>query len=144
MPLSVIHNDANDENVLCSQGEAGEWRMTGLLDYGDMLKTHTVNELAIACAYAILGTDDPLAVAAAITGGYHQARPLSEIELQVLFPLICLRLCVSVTLACRAAAEDPHNRHRLTSRQAAGEMLTRLEDIDWRLAENRLRAACGL
>jgi Ser/Thr protein kinase RdoA (MazF antagonist) len=115
--------------------------MTGLLDFGDMLRTYTVNELAVACAYAILGRDDPLAVAASITAGYHRARPLSGTEIKALFPLICLRLCVSVTRSAMAAKEDPQNAHRRISEPAAWEMLARLEGIDWQAAENGLRPA---
>ena len=141
LPQSVIHNDANEENLLLDRDADGDWRMTGLLDFGDMLRTYTVNELAVACAYAILGRDDPLAVAASITAGYHRARPLSDTEVKALFPLICLRLCVSVTRSAMAAKEDPHNEHRRISERAAWEMLARLEAIDWRAAENRLKPA---
>ncbi len=144
LPLSVIHNDANEENLLLDRDGEGDWRMTGLLDFGDMLRTYTVNELAVACAYAILGRDDHLAVAASITAGYHRARPLSDSEIKALFPLICLRLCVSVTRSAMAAKEDPQNEHRRISEQAAWEMLARLEELDWLVVEARLRQVCGL
>jgi len=144
LPMSVIHNDANDENVLLTQDSEGEWKFAGLFDFEDMLRTHTVNELAIACAYAILRTDDPLDVAAAITAGYHRARPLSEAEIQVLFPLLCIRLCVSVTSSALAVEDDPHNEHRHISEGPAWEMLERLDIVDWCEAENRFRKACGL
>ena len=97
LPVSVIHNDANDENVLVVPDPRCEWRIAGIVDFGDMLRSHTVNELAIACAYASFGAENPLEAIAAVTTGYHAMRPLEDIELEVLLPLVCMRLCVSVT-----------------------------------------------
>jgi 4-aminobutyrate aminotransferase-like enzyme len=144
LPMSVIHNDANDENLLLAPDPESGWKVAGLLDFGDMLRTNTVNELAIACAYAIFRTEDPLDVIARIAKGYHHARPLTESEIRVLFPLICTRLCVSVTNSAIAAEDDPDNEHRQISDQPAWEMLERLESVDWRDAENRVLEVCGL
>jgi 4-aminobutyrate aminotransferase-like enzyme len=144
LSMSVIHNDANDENLLLEPHPQGGWQVAGLVDYGDMLYSHTVNDLAITCAYAIFGLDDPLSAIEHLCTGYHQARPLSEGEIQVLFPLILLRLCVSVTNSAKAAQVDPNNKHRLISDQPAWKMLKILEHIDWRHVEVRLRRACQM
>ena len=50
---SVIHNDANDYNVL-AEGD----NVTGLIDFGDMVYSYTICDLAIAMAYAALESDD--------------------------------------------------------------------------------------
>ncbi|MFB0515731.1 MAG: aminotransferase class III-fold pyridoxal phosphate-dependent enzyme, partial [Candidatus Neomarinimicrobiota bacterium] len=144
LPMSVIHNDANDENLLLVSDSEDGWRVAGLLDFGDMVLTHTVNELAIACAYVIFGAEEPLAVAARVVAGYHRARPLSEIEIQVLFPLICMRLCVSVTMSAIAAQDDPLNPHAQISDRQAWETLERLAAVDWHEGESRFREACNL
>lgn len=143
LPVSVIHNDANDENILVAPDPEGGWSLVGLLDFGDMVRSQTVNELAIACAYAGLSTEDPLQVATRIAAGYHQRRPLKETEVQALFPLMCMRLCVSVTISAIAAQEDPQNKHRQISDMRAWQALERFQMIDWRDAENRFRTACG-
>jgi len=74
---SVIHSDANDYNVLV--GTVGDRRqaVTGVIDFGDMVYSRTVNELAIACAYAMLDKADPLAAAQSVVNGYHQVYPLT-------------------------------------------------------------------
>jgi 4-aminobutyrate aminotransferase-like enzyme len=118
--------------------------VSGLLDFGDMLRTHTVNELAIASAYAILDAANPIEAAAALTAGYHRARPLEAIECEALFPLICLRLGLSVTISAIAAEEDPENAHRQITDAKGWATLERLQAIDWRAAESRFRQACGL
>lgn len=142
LPHSVIHNDANDENILLAESSDG-WTLAGLLDFGDMVHTITVAELAIAAAYTILDRDNPLRLIATLTRGYHAARPLCEGEIEVLLPLIILRLCVSVTNSAMAAVEDPDNLHRLITDAPGWAMLERLESIDWREAEDRLRHECG-
>ena len=63
---SVIHNDANDYNLLVRGATPWEREVTGLLDFGDMVRTQTICELAIACAYAMLDKPDPLPAAAAV------------------------------------------------------------------------------
>jgi 4-aminobutyrate aminotransferase-like enzyme/Ser/Thr protein kinase RdoA (MazF antagonist) len=143
LPTSVIHNDANDDNILLETTPEGGWHIAGLLDFGDMLWSHTINELAVMCAYAILRMDDPVRVIARIAAGYHRARPLTELEIRAIFPLICMRLCMSVTTSAIAAEDDPHNEHRQVSDRLAWAMLERLEPIDWRDAENDVREACG-
>jgi 4-aminobutyrate aminotransferase-like enzyme/aminoglycoside phosphotransferase (APT) family kinase protein len=143
LPSSVIHNDANDENVLIAEGKDGAPAVAAVLDYGDMVFSNTVNELAVACAYAIFGSRDPVGAAAKVAAGYHATRPLGEEEIHVLFPLLCMRLCVSVTTSARAAREDPGNAHRQISDRPAWGMLERMEGTDWEEAEGRLRGACG-
>ncbi len=75
LPMSVIHNDANDENVLVEPDGGGEWRPAGLIDFGDMVRTCTVCEPAIAAAYATFGADDPLTAIAAVEASYHGPGP---------------------------------------------------------------------
>jgi Ser/Thr protein kinase RdoA (MazF antagonist) len=53
---SIIHNDANDYNLLTANQ-----LISGIFDFGDALHTATISELAIAAAYAILHKPDPLA-----------------------------------------------------------------------------------
>src|SRR2546428_2179733 len=76
---SAIHNDANDYNILVG-GSDGNQRVTGLIDFGDMVYSFTVGDLAVAMAYAILEKADPLAAAAQIVEGYHAEYPLTENE----------------------------------------------------------------
>ncbi len=140
----VIHSDGNDYNVLASP--YGRWgnRVSGLIDFGDMVHSHTVNELAIACAYAIMGKVDPLAAACRVVAGYHQAFALSDVELAVLFDLICMRLCTSVCHSAHQIQAAPENTYLLISQQPAWELLERLASIRPGFAEALFRDACGL
>lgn len=144
LPVSVIHNDANDANVLLSRGPDGSLEVTGILDFGDMVRSHRVHEIAVACAYAVSPGVDPAWQAAVVAGGYHAASPLGREEIDLLLPLIRMRLCVSVVTSARAAVEDPGNLHRQSSDAPAWELLERLDRIpslEERLVEGVLGGA---
>lgn len=142
---SIIHGDANDYNILFSEPVAGRpTHVISVIDYGDMVHTYTVCELAIAAAYAMMGKADPLAAAAQVVAGYHQAFPLSEQELAVLYPLICARLCISVVNSAYQRQAEPHNDYLTISERPAWALLEQLVDVHPRLARYTLRHACNL
>ncbi len=137
----TIHNDANDYNVLVGDAGAG---VIGAIDFGDVENTYTVCELAIAASYAMLNKADPLTAAAHVVAGYHEAFPLSESELEVLYPLICTRLCISVVNSAYQQKIEPHNEYLTISEQAAWTLLAQLVDVHPRLAHYTFRHACQL
>ena len=141
---SVIHNDANDYNVLVNHPHSDDARSFGILDFGDMLFSSTINELAVAIAYAILDKPDPLSVAQDIVSGYHSVFPLSESELDLLFPLICARLAMSVSIAAHQQKLEPENEYLSISQRPAWTALSLLKEIHPRYAAYCLRSAAGL
>ncbi len=142
---SIIHNDANDYNVLVSEANDNEsGRVVSVIDFGDMLHTITVSEVAIAAAYAMLDKPDPLAAAANVIAGYHETFPLREDELPVLYPLICARLCVSVVNAAYQQQVEPENAYLKISEQPAWALLEQLASVHPRFAHYLFRSACGL
>ncbi len=135
---SVIHNDANDYNILTT-----DQSISGIFDFGDALYTATICELAIAMAYAMLHKPDPLAAAAHVVRGYHAAHPLTEEEVSLLFSLIAMRLCVSVTMSAYQRTQEPDNAYLQISAAPAWETLAKLAQISPLLAEATFRYACG-
>lgn len=143
LPASVIHNDGNDFNLLVTGPAPAERRVTGIVDFGDMVRTATACEPAVAAAYAALGKEDPLAAAAHLVAGYHDRRVLSEEEVHLLFPLIQGRLVASVLHAARRRAVDPENDYLAVSESPAWDMLARFEKVPPAFAEALFRRACG-
>jgi 4-aminobutyrate aminotransferase-like enzyme/Ser/Thr protein kinase RdoA (MazF antagonist) len=141
---SVIYGDANDYNVLVSDPLPQPRKILSVIDFGDMHHGLTVSEVAIAAAYGILGKKDPLQAAAAIVAGYHQAFPLEELELSVLYALIGARLAVSVTNSAHRKTVKPEDSYVTVSEAPAWEALERLAKIRPRFAHYSFRAACGL
>jgi 4-aminobutyrate aminotransferase-like enzyme len=118
--------------------------VTSVVDFGDMLESVVVADLAIACAYAMQGKADPLGTAAQVVAGYHADNPLTEPELGLLFPLICTRLTVSVINSAEQRAGFPVEAYLTISETDAWRTLERLETVHPRLAEYTFRAAASL
>ena len=120
---SVIHGDANDYNVLV---DPERMNVVGLLDFGDMVYSYTVGNLAIAIAYVVLDNTDPRAVADEVVEGYRSEFPLLENELEALWPLVLMRLCMSLCLAAYHQQQRPDNEYLQISQQAIASNLPRL------------------
>lgn len=134
---AVVHNDPNDHNVLV------DGRVTGILDFGDIVYSYATADLAIAVAYAVLGKPDPLAAAVDVVRGYQQLRPLGEEEVATLFGLILLRLCMSVCIAAAQQQQRPDDAYLGVSQGPIAETLPRLAALDPGAAEAAFRAARG-
>lgn len=134
----VIHNDANDYNVVVADGA-----VAGIIDFGDMLHAPLICELAIAAAYALMGHDDVLGALRALVRGYHRVLPLLDEELALLAPLIQTRLAVSVINSAIRCAAEPDNAYLRVSEAPAWALLEKLRLVHPRLALYHLRSACG-
>jgi len=138
---SIIHADVNDYNVLVDNVQQ---TVTGIVDLGDMVDSHTVNEVAIAMAYMALSADDPLAAAAAVLSGYYEVHPLTATEIACLFGLMSVRLCASACIAARQQAERPDVDYLGISQAPIRLTLPQLAAIHPRFAHYTFRDACGL
>jgi 4-aminobutyrate aminotransferase-like enzyme/Ser/Thr protein kinase RdoA (MazF antagonist) len=143
---SAIHNDANDYNVIVGAGEdlhSNSQSVVGLIDFGDMVYSFTVADLAVAIAYAMLNKTDPLAAAAEIVKGYHAEYALTDDELAALFSLARLRLCMSVCIGAHQRRQRPDDHYLAISQQPIRDTLPELAEIHPRFAEAVFRRACG-
>ncbi len=143
LPKSVIYNDANDYNVLVGF-DKDDPRVPGVIDFGDAVYSHTVNELAIALAYALMNKPDPLQAAYHIVQGYHQTFPLQEVELKALFTLLNIRLLISVVCSYQNREENPDNVYLQISDEAAWSLLEKLRTVSPSFAYYVFRHACGM
>ena len=143
LPRSVIHNDANDYNVMGSPSLDGT-RLSGLIDFGDAARGWRAAEVAVAAAYAMMDLQDPVAAACAIARGYAGVAPLEETECRAIIPMVALRLCLSVSVQARQMREQPDNEYLAVSQKPAWRLLGQLAEADWRVAEFRIREACAL
>jgi Ser/Thr protein kinase RdoA (MazF antagonist) len=116
---SVIHGDANDYNVLV---DPESMTVSGLIDFGDMIYSYTVGDLAIALAYVVLGEGD----ASDVIAGYTSEFPLLDDEREALWPLVRLRLAMSVCLAAYQRRQQPENEYLGISQKAIEKTLPRI------------------
>ena len=143
LPRSVIHNDPNDHNVLVTGTDAvyaRDQRVSGVIDFGDMVHGITIADLAVAIAYAVLDAREPFRAASAIVRGYSTERPLAPAERDVLWPLVLLRLALSVCMAARQQRERPDDEYLGVSQEPIRRTLPRL--LDSAAAARTIQSAC--
>jgi len=122
---SVIHGDANDHNLIVEQES-----LVGVIDFGDMVYSYTVGELAISLAYVALEKADPLTIAREVVAGYVSRWTLNDDEIESIWPLMLLRLCMSVCLAAFQQKQKPENQYLDISQQSIRNTLELLLAID--------------
>ena len=140
---TAVHGDANDFNVLVTVA-GGTPVVSGIIDFGDMVHSYTVAEVAIAIAYAVLDREDPLDAASALLRGFHAEHPLGEDEVSVLLGLVMLRLCVSVCVAAHQQVQRPDDEYLSISQGPIHRTLPELAAIHPDAAEHAFRTACGM
>lgn len=140
---AVVHQDANDHNILVTE-DIVHPKVRALIDFGDAIYTQIINDLAVACAYAIMGHPDPLQAALPIISGYHATFPLEDQELEHLYAAIAMRLVISVTKSAINRKQEPDNEYLLVSEKPAWDVLGRWRALHPDFAHFSFRNACGL
>jgi 4-aminobutyrate aminotransferase-like enzyme len=136
---SIIHNDANDWNLLVQHG-----KISGIIDFGDITYAPLINELAVGITYGIMGKEDPVKWAGYILTSYHQILKLEPNEIDLLYYLIAGRLCLSVCNSAHSKKLEPDNTYISVSEKSAWELLHRWLEINPVHAQNEFRKAVGM
>ncbi|MEZ5832305.1 MAG: aminotransferase class III-fold pyridoxal phosphate-dependent enzyme [Dongiaceae bacterium] len=108
----IIHNDLNLHNVLVDEKHPD--RITGLIDFGDMIHAPLIVELAVAGSDAVLGAD-PLERVSELLRGYHAIVPLAVEETDLLFDLIQSRHAMTLAILARRRAQNMTEMNYLES-----------------------------
>lgn len=139
----IIHNDFNPHNILMAPDDASQ--VSGILDFGDMVETPRVIDLAVACSYQVGEGTHPLATVAEFAAAYHEVDPLEPAEMDVLFDLIKARLVTTVVVTGWRAARYPDNKdYILRNNPPAWAALDRLEGLGREDARDYLAKACAM
>ena len=104
----VIHNDMNPDNLLVK--ESNPQLVSGIIDFGDMVNTPLVNDLAVAAAYQTVKQKDLFVGTCDLLAGYQDEYPLTEAEISLLPGLIVNRIAMSLVISEWRASEHPENR----------------------------------
>jgi Ser/Thr protein kinase RdoA (MazF antagonist) len=134
---SVIHGDPNNDNVLVRDG-----RVAGFLDFGDLVHSAVVCDLALATAYAMLDQHNAIATAAHIARAYTKVYPLTEPEVEALYPLILSRLCMSVCYSAHNAIAKSGDAYQMVTAAPAWVLLERLAGVPLETVTAQLSRAC--
>ena len=109
LDTQMIHGDFSPFNVLVDP--ASEAFVTGIIDFGDVVRSPTVFELSVAVANQI-GADArrPWASALDIVGGYRRIRPMPDGEAALLAITGPARLLLRTLIFGWRAATQAHTR----------------------------------
>ena len=106
LPVQVIHGDITGDNVVCA-GPAG--LPDGLIDFGDLMRSWTVAELAVTVATLLRHEGCEPATTLAAIQAFHAVRPLGPAEVDALWPLVVLRAAVLVVSGIHQSSIDADN-----------------------------------
>jgi len=142
-PKIPTHHDANDMNLFVKD-DLGSNQISGIIDFGDMVYSARIGEVAIAAAYTAMDSDDPLANAAALLSAYHAEEPLTEVEIALFFPLLRMRLAVTVSNSAERVLTEPDDPYLMLHNAPGWRLLERFHGINETLVTGYFRKACGL
>lgn len=117
MRNQVIHNDFNPHNVLAGSSRNDE--ITGVIDFGDAVRSPLVQDLAVAAAYQFEPTGHPLEGPAQVAAAFHAVYPLLPEEVEILPDLIATRFALAIAISYWRAAKHPDNADYIMRNQAA-------------------------
>ena len=139
MRAQVIHNDVSCMNTIV-EGD----RVTGVIDFGDLIHAPLVCDLAVPISELIVGVDDPFGVAMEIAAGYCAVEPLTAAEIAVIFDLVVTRTAMAIAVSAWRVGDHPENRAYITAgTDDYTAMLAWLLDRKSDFFHARLRDACG-
>jgi len=136
---SIVHNDANDWNVLAADNQ-----VSGIIDFGDMVYSPLINELAVAATYILFDKSNPLEWAATLLKAYVSEVPLHENEVDLLYWLIAGRVCLSLIMSAESEGSEDDNSYQLVSRDQSVDLLDKWFQINPTWARTVFREAAGL
>lgn len=137
----VVHNDLNPHNILVGDDDPDS--VAGIFDFGDIVHTALINDLAICAAYHIRDGNEPLQWVKALVAGYNRIIPLQDIEIELLPDLIVARHLTTILIGAWRARNHPENRdYILRNAPAAWLGLRQIARLGHDRARDYLKRAC--
>ena len=108
----IVHNDLCPDNFLVAEDDPEQ--IVGIIDFGDLVHTLLIIDLATSIAAMLRGQSRLLEAAEEIVAGYNEIIPLEPEELQVLYDLIGARMTMLSVIALWRVTIHPENREYIT------------------------------
>ena len=137
----AIHNDLSNDNLLVSHDGAS---LAGILDFGDVVHSQLVNEVAVAASYQLSKGRDPINETIDVVAGYHATTPLTDDEISLLPRLIVGRVLMWVIIPrWRSARMPTNNEYVLRNAERSWSLLLALRDVSLDNFAEQLHRACS-
>ena len=141
---SAIHNDVNDHNVVLHGHSLLPKGVEAIIDFGDLIEQSLVFDPAIALAYSIMGSDEPLAIAEAFIKGFVKKCPLEAKEIEQIYLLVGARLSQSLLMSAEKQISEPDNEYLQISHKPARDAILSWGALPEALVSHVLKDAAGL
>ncbi|XP_067271033.1 hydroxylysine kinase [Pseudorasbora parva] len=116
----INHGDFNDHNLLVIPDGTSKYKISGILDFGDMSSGYFIFELAITIMYMMIENPNPVDVGGPVVAGWESIFPLNEAERDSLYLLVLCRFCQSLVLARHSVIQQPENEEYLMTTARTG------------------------
>ncbi len=139
----TVHNDLSGDNVLvAASGRA----VAGIIDFGDVIDTQVINDVAIAASNQLaVDSDYPFEPAIDFVRGYSRVTPLEHEELALIFDLVCTRITMHIIVTEWRSLRFPENRRYIMRKtKRAWSLLRALHATDGADTTSRLKIACEI
>jgi 4-aminobutyrate aminotransferase-like enzyme len=131
----VIHNDLSFSNVLFDD----EQRVSGILDFGDLVHTALVCDL-VTCAESVFERPDPLEALGALVTGYESVTRLEPLEVRLLPDLLLARWAALAAISAFRTVRYPETAAYVSAWQStAWTMFDKLAGIGWEVWKQQVR-----
>jgi 4-aminobutyrate aminotransferase-like enzyme/Ser/Thr protein kinase RdoA (MazF antagonist) len=110
LPRQAVHGDLTDDNVVCVDVDGGR-RPDGVIDLGDLTQSWAVGELAVTVSSLLHHDGATPATVLPAVAAFHAERPLSDAEIEALWPLVVLRGAVLVVSGHQQVVLDAANHY---------------------------------
>ncbi len=127
----VIHSDLHGDNVLADSQQQD--LISGVIDFGDMLRAPLIMEVAVAASYLRSEEGDALSLVAPFIAAYNSLLPLQADEIELLFDLVRARLSATISIlrwrVAQRGADDEYASLNLEGESDAESFLLRLDSL---------------
>ncbi|WP_246144025.1 aminotransferase [Actinacidiphila oryziradicis] len=144
LPMQVIHGDITDDNVVCRPGPDGRARPEGVIDFGDLMRSWAVGDLAVTCSSLLHHYGASPASTVPAVRAFHRVRPLAEAEVDVVWPLVVLRAAVLVVSGHHSASIDAGNDYAVGNLDHEWTIFQQAVSVPMEVMTAVLRRALGL
>ncbi|MDR8370494.1 aminotransferase [Pseudomonas lactis] len=143
LPWQAVHMDITDDNVVWQRDAQRHFRIQGVIDFGDLVRTWRIADLSVTCAALLHHADgDPFALLPAIQA-CHAVTPLQREELEVLWPLIVARAAVLVLSSEQQQRLDPDNTYLKKNAEHEWEIFDIATSVSFELMQAAILRSVG-
>jgi 4-aminobutyrate aminotransferase-like enzyme/Ser/Thr protein kinase RdoA (MazF antagonist) len=138
----IIHNDFAPNNLVVAEDDPGE--IVGIIDFGDMIHTPLIMDLATLITHMFYEQDDPLEIGVEIISAFNEILPLEPIELTLLYDLIATRLTMLNVIGLWRGNLYPDNWEYIAGYvDSVWDKLATWRTLDPAMVTNQFLRACG-